>query len=252
MKFKILLLVALLSTGLKAQNIDLEKIDYSFFAAPNLNFISGDIPSDVESNGFIGWQFGFNATYKIDKKWEFSSGLNISRKGGNILTQESYDYTDEFGNPASSVSSLEQQVRLTYLNLPLNMAYSLSSKVKLGFGLQIGYIVSANTTLIYTNSSFPADNESISFNMLDDTSFNFLGVNIQSREALNRFELSGNLFSSYRLSDNLKAVLMVNLGLTKFDEGSSTFTDGGTNYDSLNLKNRSIILGLNYSFSHLF
>jgi len=99
---------------------------------------------------------------------------------------------------------------------------------------------------------FTADNESVTFNMLEDSTFDFLGLTLSNRASLNRFELSGNIRISYKLSQNLSATFLTNIGLTQIDEKSTTFNDNDVSYDSLNIKNRSFLLGVSYHLNDIF
>ena len=250
--FLVLLLIVFTTQTANSQKIKAEDISYAVDFNLAYNFISADLPSEIETDGFIGWQLGGTVAYKLSQKWALGSGLNLARKGGNIITSDEYEYTDQNGRTLTSVESLEQQIRLTYLQLPLFVNYNINSRFQIQAGVQLGYLTTAESTFNYEDMAFPADDESVTFDMLEDSTFNFLGSTIMTRASLNRFELSGSIRFSYSLTKNLSVSFLTNIGLTQIDENSTAIDDDSVSFDSLGIKNRSFMIGLSYRLNDTF
>ena len=239
MKKTITILSCLLLTTLSsAQN----EITYGIEAGLNYYSLNGDYPDELVTSGNIGLKFGGLFNKEFTDQFSLQLELLYSRQGGDTKVEEFY--TDFEGNMFNE--SLTQEIRLDYVNLPILLRYRSDFKLFFEGGLQLGFIASAKSKFIYEDSVFPEDNESISINMLEDQSFNFLGTNIQTQASLNRLEVGLLLGTGYEFNDNLALGVSYHLGLTSIDKNSTYVRD----FDSWNLKNSVISFTVEYSIGN--
>ncbi len=185
----------------------------TFGAHAGINFqnINGkDFTGDKLSNGLaVGFNVGFNAEIPLAPEFFFQPGLMYSVKGSNL-----------------DVNGFKEDVRLGYIELPLNLLYKPvlgNGHLLLGFGPYIAYGITAGKDNVeYKNSIGITDNPTVVY--------------------IKNFDAGGNLFFGYELANSLSFQLNTQLGLVNI------LPDYPIQDSDTNFKNTGFGLSVGYSF----
>ncbi len=159
----------------------------------SLDYLPGD--SNEDTNALIGFYAGLSGEIPINQKLSAVTGVDFSTKGSGFETG----------------SSNKIKRRLSYIDVPVKVQYSLKPNFYFNGGLQPSFLVSARRK---------SDNNN------DDI-----------RDLYKNFDLAATIGARYDFSKNLGIQIQYDHGLTDISEGNS-FED---------VKNRTWRLGLMYS-----
>jgi long-subunit fatty acid transport protein len=174
--------------------------------ALNIASLTGDVE---DASSLIGFQIGGFAEFKISEKFAIQPELMYSAQGGKLSYSEA-DY------------SLESDIKLSYLTIPVMAKLYAVPKFSIEFGPQIGFLLSAKED--WTESGLGG-----TFSESEDIK--------DSTESVN-FGL--NFGAGYDFTENLTAGLRYNLGLSNVAK-----TDAGDNRE---IKNSVFLLSVGYKF----
>jgi len=241
MKKKLLSIFLLISSYAFSQS----NITFGVKAGINLSSLNGDYPdtsSDVsDSKSKIGFHLGGFAEYEINDKFSLQPELLISTQGGKFEIRDNYNnstYGDYY-------ESFTQTTKLTYLNLPIMLKYEIIENLKIEFGPQIGYTLSAKSKWEYVDSTDSSENEDVTVDLLNGGTYEYLGSTIIIKPRINKIDFSLNLGASYDLNDEISIQGRYNLGLSVVDKNSTN----GSNTDSWNLKNSVFQISVGYKLN---
>lgn len=235
---KLLSLVAIIgaATLMHAQG------DVKFGAKAGLNVatFSGTFVSGTEITPKVGIHAGAFAVIPLGKsKFAFVPELLVSQQGlEQELNQTSLD---------GSIVVTEKQtqdLKLTYLNLPLMFRYYVIKQLGIEIGPQFGYAIGSNSKITYTNSADPSQNQNITIKGFDDGFFVSNGVTYSYTNTMKRFDAGVNLGATFDITKKLCVQARYNLGLTEVD--SRTDSASGRKFNN---KNSVFQLSLGYAFN---
>lgn len=184
----------------------------TFGVKGGLNLSSANVERsyDTDVSSLAGFNVGGFAHFKIDKKWAVQPEFLFSTQGFK-------EYLDDSGY------IFDEEVKINYLNLPINFQYIVASKLHIEAGPEVGFLVSGKVDGKYYDPMF---NETRLTN----------GVDI--KEHLKSVVFGFNVGAGYAITPQLSASVRYHLGLSDADD-----------LEGLKIKNRNIQVGLGYSFN---
>lgn len=186
MKKVILSLAAVFAFGFA--NAQDSKMRFGVKAGMNVANLTGDVEN---TNSLIGAHVGGFMEYKLNDKFAIQPELLFSMQGAKF---EFTDIDDDF-----NVVTVEEDLKLNYLNLPIMAKYYATEKITVEAGPQIGFLMSAK----FGDEDWKDYTNSIDFGL--------------------------NFGAGYEFTDNFSAGLRYNLGLSNVDdlpESSDTVHNG--------------------------
>jgi len=201
MKKTFVLFFALLVSGiLSAQdNASGDKFRFGFKVAPSLAWLKPDVKGFSSNGSKIGFIYGIMMDYNFAKNYAFSTGLEVSYRGGKIK----YDYSFSSGNTVHTYSG-DDTYNLKYIELPLTIKMKTNEIGYITyygqFGFQPGFKISAKQDFTQTkttpagpevaaDSDAEADASSINISLL-------FGVGLEYRISGNTSILVGLQFAN--------------------------------------------------------
>lgn len=211
---KLILSVAMLATTIlsQAQETEITKDPaVKFGLKTGLNYSSASIKREISSdvNPNIGLYAGVFTSIRLSSKFAFQPEVIFSAQGYN----EKY---------ATFSTNRDTDVRLSYLNIPLEFQYKIMEKLYVETGPQIGFLLSAKTDDTY-------------FNTYTNTTIEQKDVDIKKYS--NKHMISYTFGAGYFVTNNLSVSLRYNLGITQIDMASD-----------VTVKNNVLQIGAGYSF----
>lgn len=222
-----------------------QEINYGFKLGGNLSNLVGDYPEDTnpeissDNKSKLGVNVGVFLEYEINDDFSFQPELLLSTQGNTYEVVEKY-----FGDLTNQMekTTITQNTKLTYINLPFLVKYHLNEKFDIEFGPQVGYLISAKADFDYKDANFPEDNESLTVDLLNDGTYNFFGQTVNFQEGVNRFDFGLNFGGAYAISETLFVQARYYYGLSTIDDSSTNNQD----FSSWNLKNSVFQLSVGY------
>src|SRR5712671_6072570 len=154
MKKTFVLFFALLVSGiLSAQdNASGDKFRFGFKVAPSLAWLKPDVKGFSSNGSKIGFIYGIMMDYNFAKNYAFSTGLEVSYRGGKIK----YDYSFSSGNTVHTYSG-DDTYNLKYIELPLTIKMKTNEIGYITyygqFGFQPGFKISAKQDFTQTKTT---------------------------------------------------------------------------------------------------
>jgi Outer membrane protein beta-barrel domain len=235
---KLLSLVAIL--GVAAAVHSQGNVKFGAKAGLNVATFSGTFVSGTTVTPKVGIHAGLFAVIPVGKsKFSFVPELLVSQQGiEQELNQVSLD-------GSIIVSEREtQDLKLTYLNVPLMFRYYIIKKLGIELGPQFGYAIGSNSKITYTNSADPSQNQNLSIKGFEDGFFVSNGVTYSYTNTMKRFDAGVNFGASFDITKKLSVQARYNLGLTEVD--SRPDSASGRKFNN---KNSVFQASLGYTFN---
>jgi hypothetical protein len=121
------LLLLLLATGFSSLSANAQ-IEYGLRGGLNMSTLQGDIEN---TDNYLSFHLGLSAAFKVADKLSIQPEIQYSSQGTN------YNYFLQEGNYSESI---EGELRLQYINLPILAKYTLAKGLFIEAGPQIGYL----------------------------------------------------------------------------------------------------------------
>ncbi len=235
---KLLSLVAIL--GIATVMYSQGDVKFGAKAGLNVATFSGTFVSGTEITPKLGIHAGAFAVIPVGKsKFSFVPELLLSQQGiKQELNQTSLD---------GSIVVAEKQtqdLKLTYLNVPLMFRYYVIKQLGIEIGPQFGYAIGSNSKITYTNSADPSQNQNISIKGFDDGFFVSNGVTYRYTNTMKRFDAGVNFGATFDITKKLCVQARYNLGLTEVDSRPDSATGR-----KFNNKNSVFQASLAYTFN---
>jgi opacity protein-like surface antigen len=192
--FTILTVVALTTT------VSFAQVQWGATAGLNMANISGD-DMDVETDMRLGIRLGVSASRELSDVMTLNTGVIYSVKG----------YSLEMDFSALGLGKIEMDQSLNFIEIPVNLSFSVSDQISLMVGTYTGFLVGSTVTV---------DGESES-----------------GTDGLSTIDFGIGLGAKFSISDAIAIDAGYQMGLISLDE------DGNTD-----LKNSNILIGMTYSF----
>lgn len=206
MKKMILIILLTVINSVSAQDV---KERFTIKAAANSAFFSGN-----KSNwkGGVGYQIGLSCAIPLTKKLSFSPELDYVRIHANSNRTEIWPY---YGNYYITV---EEQLRMSIISLPLLFKYQMGNHFNLQLGPQINYIAYANRE---RTSKFDSE---------------------KPNAYIKDFDFGPSLGLGYHLTSKWSIEAHYFLGLLNLDQNPGAFNAAPTNTDlgKMSIANLSI------------
>lgn len=229
MKIKLLIVIAVLfitATALQAQ------VSFGITAGPNFQAVTGkDYAGDnIEHGMIVGFHAGVNALFPIAPDFFFQPGILYSQKGGlgNSFMMATKSSNDEFSTT----------LRISYLELPLNLLYRPqfgNGHILIGFGPYVAMGLGGNQVYKYGNDSY--EQKVKFFNEIGEDDWDF------DYAFYKRFDAGANIFVGYELEMGLFLRLNAQLGLLNIRSAIEDFDS-----DESSFKNTGFGVSIGYNF----
>jgi len=189
-KFTLLFLLVFISS------VSLAQLKYGFQGGINLSTVNQNFENSDEEAEYkprVGYKLGFVVDYSLNDALSFRSGLNLTSKGAAIDLED--------GIPSGVSVDGYDRVVINYLELPLNVAYSLGPVRAVG-GFYLAAGVSGKNKYDYTYSgSFGGVTFSETEKGSDDIDFNTGEYDPDNDNGeVNRYDFGVNIGLEYDLS----------------------------------------------------
>lgn len=202
---KVLFIVGLALLGYS--NVNAQEVKFGAKAGVNLAKFSGDDLEDVES--LVSFNVGAFAEISIAEKFIFQPELLYSRQGAS--SREEFDGDD-----------FENNVKTSYLNVPLMIKFAASDRFMLELGPQVGFLLSAKS-----EAKGVMDGSSIS-------------VEEDIKDSFKSIDFGLNFGASFDIVENVFIAGRYNLGLSNIVDGEDS--------DDIDVKNSVFSFSLGYRF----
>ena len=201
------------------------QVNFGIQAGANLAKVMEENDGQKQNgNKFLfGYKFGGVAKIPVSDQFSFMPELNYVAKGGKL---KSTDVTVS-GIVKTTIVS-EGETKLSFIELPLNIAYTSASEDGSGFFGGLGPVISlgisgksngtATSTIEVTG--FPTQSASSSFN--GDVVFDGKANATDGKGHLKGLEFGGNIFAGYQLSNGLFAKATYNMGFSNLSPEDKT------------------------------
>jgi len=206
------------------------KFRFGFKVAPSLAWLKPDVKNFSSDGSKIGFIYGLMMDFNFAKNYAFSTGLEVSYRGGKIK----YDYVYNSSNNNPNSYSGDDTYNLKYIEIPLTIKMKTNEigyMTYFGqFGLQPGIKISAKEDFTQTKTTSSATPKVTSD---ADASVDVSSINISLLFALGvEYRISGNtsIIGSLQFSNGFTDVLTGDN-----HEDSSTELKAISNYFSLNV-----------------
>jgi hypothetical protein len=198
------------------------KTSFGILGGVNFQNLTGtDAGGDKLTNDMVlGYHAGVNIQIPIVPQFYFQPGLLFSPKGAK--------------NAYSSVTST---TKLSYIEMPLNLVYKGllgNGFFMLGFGPYVGYGVGGKVT---TEGGDVALKTDVEFKNVVEVGDPLLVTYYKA------FDIGGNIFAAYELSNGIFAQFNTQLGMVKINPEDKRITNDGSS-----VKNTGFGLSLGYRF----
>ena len=220
--FSLLMILTFTGTVTFAQSSDKSGMSFGILGGVNFQNLNGkDAGGDKLTNDMIlGYHAGLNVQIPIAPQFYFQPGLMFAIKGAK-----------------ESSGSVTGTVKISYIELPLNLVYKAelgSGYFMLGFGPYIGYGVSGKEKI-----------EGGAVSVTRDVKFkNVVEIGDPITVAYYRaFDAGANIFAGYQMASGIFAQLDTQLGMLKINPEYK-----GASGDKTSVKNTGFGLSLGYRF----
>ena len=198
------------------------KTSFGILGGVNFQNLTGtDAGGDKLTNDMVlGYHAGVNIQIPIVPQFYFQPGLLFSTKGAK--------------NTYSSVTST---TKLSYIEMPLNLVYKGllgNGFFMLGFGPYVGYGAGGKVT---TEGGDVALKTDVEFKNVVEVGDPLLVTYYKA------FDIGGNIFAGYELSNGIFAQFNTQLGMVKINPEDKRITNDGSS-----VKNTGFGLSLGYRF----
>ncbi len=198
------------------------KTSFGILGGVNFQNLTGtDAGGDKLTNDMVlGYHAGVNIQIPIVPQFYFQPGLLFSTKGAK--------------NTYSSVTST---TKLSYIEMPLNLVYKGllgNGYFMLGFGPYVGYGAGGKVT---TEGGDVALKTDVEFKNVVEVGDPLLVTYYKA------FDIGGNIFAGYELSNGIFAQFNTQLGMVKINPEDKRITNDGSS-----VKNTGFGLSLGYRF----
>lgn len=224
-----------------------QDIKFGVKAGINIANLAGDYPETsgeyftIETGPITSFHLGGFVEFQLNNKIKFAPELLLSRQGNSIKTKGTA------WNPPTQTyqtQSFSQSPSLLYLNIPAMFKYEVVNRLHLELGPQIGFLLSAKSKWEYTNADAPAENSSVTVDLLNDGVYYFGGQQIYVQRGMNATDLSFNFGASYDITNNFLVQFRYTAGLVAVDSKSQLQEE----VKSLDLKNNVLQFSVGYRF----
>lgn len=211
---KLILSVAMIATMAVSQAQDTKNTKnpaVKFGLKTGLNYSSASIEREFSNdvNPRVGLFAGIFTNIRLSSKLSFQPEVLYSTQGYNEK------YNTSFGNR-------DTDVKLNYVNIPLEFQYKIMEKLYIETGPQIGFLLSAKADDTYSSIFTNTTTEQ---------------KNVDIKKDSNKHMISYTFGAGYSITNNLSASLRYNLGVTQIDTSSE-----------ISVKNNVLQIGLGYNF----
>lgn len=182
-----------------------------FGVKAGLNFSSASIERKISSNvnPQLGLYVGIFTNFRLSSKLAFQPEVVFSSQGYN----EKYNTTEVSG---------DTDMKLGYVNIPLEFQYKIIEKLYIETGPQIGFLLSAKADNKYFNANTNTTTEQ---------------KDIDFKKYSNKHMISYTVGAGYFITNKLSVSLRYNLGITQVDMTSD-----------VSVKNNVLQIGTGYRF----
>lgn len=237
---KLLSLVAIL--GVAAAVHSQGNVKFGAKAGLNVATFSGTFVSGTTVSPKVGIHAGLFVVIPVGKsKFSFVPELLVSQQG---IEQELNQTSFDIDNGVISIEKETQDLKLTYLNVPLMFRYYIIKKLGIELGPQFGYAIGSNSKITYTNSADPSQNQNLSIKGFEDGFFVSNGVTYSYTNTMKRFDAGVNFGATFEITKKLCVQARYNLGLTEVD--SRPDSPSGRKFNN---KNSVFQASLGYTFN---
>ena len=152
-------------------------------AGLNIANLAGDYPATsgdyftIETSSITSFHFGGIVEFQLNEKIRFAPEVLLSVQGNVVETKGT-----PWNPPTQTFQtvSFTQNPKLAYINIPVMFKYEVLKKLHLEIGPQIGFLLSAKSKWDFINEDVPAENTSITVDLLNDGIYNLSGEKIYS------------------------------------------------------------------------
>ncbi|MEI8046769.1 MAG: outer membrane beta-barrel protein [Bacteroidota bacterium] len=223
MKTKLIstVIILMLSASMAmAQGTANAKTSFGILGGVNLQNLTGtDASGDKLTNDMVlGYHAGVNIQIPIVPQFYFQPGLLFTTKGAKNI-----------------YSSVTSTTKLSYVEMPLNLVYKGllgNGYFMLGFGPYVGYGVGGNVTTEGGDLALETD---VEFKNVVEIGDPLLVTYYKA------FDIGGNIFAGYELSNGIFAQFNTQLGMVKINPEDKRITNDGSS-----VKNTGFGLSLGY------
>lgn len=216
-------------------------------AGLNIANLAGDYPATsgdyftIETSAITSFHFGGFVEFQLNEKIRFAPELLLSVQGNVIETKGT-----PWNPPTQTYQtvSFTQNPKLTYINIPVMFKYEVLNKLHLELGPQIGFLLIAKSKWEFTNEEAPAENSTITVDLLNDGIYNLSGQQIYVERGMNGTDLSFNFGASYDLTNSVYVQFRYTAGLVAIDSKSQLAEE----VRSLDLRNNVLQFSAGYRF----
>jgi hypothetical protein len=171
----------------------------------------------------FGFRFGAIAQIPISDQFSFMPGLNYVSKGGKYELNE----VENLGGGITMTTTGEQKITTSFIEVPLNFAYTGSSDQG-GFFAGLGPVISlgisgkfkGNQTITTVIPGFPTQTSSADFDA--DIKFDGKKDATDDKIHLKGLEFGGNIFAGYMMSNGLFVKALYNTGFANLSPEDKT------------------------------
>ncbi len=204
-------------------------------AGMNISSLIGNYPKEIEGQKMkSGYHIGGLLEYKLNNKLSLQQELLVSTQGVLI----------EGKKIPGAMTFSKQDILLTYLNSPILLKYKVVKKLNVEFGIQFGYLLSAQNEIEINDPFNSGNNQRISLDGINGGTHYISGIPIRFEGRLNRFDFGFNLGTSYHFSERFFIQGRYNLGVIAVDKNSGPMDSN----NSWKLKNSVFQFSIGYLF----
>jgi len=220
--FIIALILAFATPLAFTQSMDRGKISFAVLGGVNFQNLTGkDAVGDKLVNDLLlGYHLGVNTQIHFAPNIYFQPGLLFTTKGTN-----------------DPVASATKKIRLSYLEMPLNLVYKAelgNGSIMIGFGPYLAYGIGGKVTTEDGSETIESDLEFKNVVETGDPS---------TTDYFKPFDFGGNIFAGYELASGLYGQLNTQLGMVKINPEDRRISD-----DKTSIKNTGFGLSIGYRF----
>lgn len=153
-KLLTLILLTAIISNLSAQEDDLRKFRFGLHFTPNIAWLNPSSEGYEKNGSSMGFSYGLSAEFFLAKNYLFSTGLTLSKLGGNLTYG---DYFHDKDNNVFLFSEIDQSYNVKYIEIPLTLKLRTNEIGYMtyygNFGLRAGFNYSATGDFDYKNVS---------------------------------------------------------------------------------------------------
>lgn len=172
----------------------------------------------------FGFKIGAIASIPVSDQVSFMPELNFVRKGGQFKLNE----TENIGGGATITTVGNSETNLSFVELPLNIAYNSASEEGSGFFGGLGPVLSfgiggQTESALTIKTTFPGiPDQTISNTSKADIKFDGEKNATDGKDHFKGFEFGGNVFAGYKLSSGVFVKGYYNMGFSNLSPKDKT------------------------------